>query len=118
MDKKKIEILLGKRIKQLRNQQGLTQEMVSERAVKISEKRWSDIERGRYAIGLITLINIAKGLSVPLHELFKYEVTKSKKVSSHLMKRRISKLEKQIINLDKQLRILKTSVRDLLKLTR
>ena len=116
MDEKKLKALLGKRIRQLRREQGLTQDAVSERAGTITEKRWSDIERGMYSVGLITLSKIASGLNVSLHELFKFEDGKpERRVKTDSLKRKISNLEKQAIKTSKQVDILKRGFRDLRK---
>jgi len=114
MDDKKIKALLGKRIRQLRKERGLTQSIASERAGKISEKRWSDIERGIYSVGLATLANIAKGLDVPIQELFRYEETRSERKNNYLQKA-ISKIETQITKMDKQVDALKRAIRKLKK---
>lgn len=110
MNEKKIKTLLGKRIRQLRKERGLTQASASERAGTISEKRWSDIERGMYAIGLTTLINIASGLNVSIQELFKYKETRSEKFKRDYFKARILELERQTDKMHKQINGLKKSV--------
>lgn len=89
MDIKKAKLLLGKRIKQLRKEQGLTQEAVSERSGTVTEKRWSDIERGRYSVGLNILLKIAKGLNVPLQELFRFEDVKRQRTKNNYFQRKI-----------------------------
>lgn len=115
MNKEKVKALLGKRIRQLRQELGLTQDEASERAGTITEKRWSDIERGRYAVGLVTLFKIAGGLNVPLYEIFKFETRKSQKGGTDLLKRKFLQLEKPVLEMDKQMNILKRSIRRLRK---
>ncbi|MEQ9403210.1 MAG: helix-turn-helix transcriptional regulator [Cyclobacteriaceae bacterium] len=61
--------LVGKELKSLREQAGLTQ---NELAVKIGKDTdyLSKIERGKRTPSLKTLITIAKVLNVKLHDLF------------------------------------------------
>lgn len=113
MKQKQVKLLLGKRIKQLRKEQGLTQDSASEKCGSISEKRWSDIERGMYDVGVSTLYKIAHGLNISLHELFKFDESKTKKTKIDIFKKRISTLEKQTVKMDDQLKVLKKNIREL-----
>lgn len=69
MDNKK---KLGKRIKELRKNAGLTQEQVAER-IEMEQNTISVIESGRNFPTLITLEKIAKVLNVKLSDFFDYE---------------------------------------------
>ena len=59
---------LGKRVRELRTDQGLSQEQLAER----SHMHWthiSGIERARYDVKLSTLSRVARGLGVTISEL-------------------------------------------------
>ena len=68
MDNKK---LLGKRIKELRKDAGLTQEKLAE-LIDIETTSLSGIESGRHFPSLPTLEKIAKNLNVELKSLFNF----------------------------------------------
>lgn len=60
---------LGRRVRLLRNTLKVSQEQLAER----SNLHWthiSGIERGQFNISLTTLTRLAKGLGIPLSELF------------------------------------------------
>lgn len=63
------KILLGKRIRHLRNRLGLTQDIVAEQA-QISAKYLSNIERGRENPTVDTLLRLAHALKVEPWEMF------------------------------------------------
>lgn len=63
--------LLGKRIKELRKKQGLTQEVLAE-LINIETTSLSGIESGRHFPSLPTLEKIAKSLNVELRSLFDF----------------------------------------------
>ena len=65
---------IGLRIKELRNQLGLTQAEFAKKA-NISRTYLSDIENNRYNPSIDTLENIAKHLEVPLSEFFNENAT-------------------------------------------
>ncbi len=65
----KLLVLLGKRIKALRERKGLTQEELEEKT-GVNTKYISAIERGQKNATIKTLEKIAKGLDVELYELF------------------------------------------------
>ena len=69
MDNKK---KLGKRIKELRKQKGLTQEQLAE-LINLEQNSISVIESGRNFPTLVTLEKIANILGVELNEFFNYE---------------------------------------------
>lgn len=109
MNEKKIKLLFGGTIKKLRKEQGLTQDKVSEKA-GITEKRWSDIECGRYAVGLPSIFKIAEALDVHAGELLGFKETKEKKSSRKFFKRSVLKLEKQADKLKKDISYLKKTL--------
>jgi transcriptional regulator with XRE-family HTH domain len=60
---------LGRRVRQLRTDKKLSQEELAERC----DLHWthiSGIERGQFNVTLSTLTRLAKGLGMPLSELF------------------------------------------------
>jgi transcriptional regulator with XRE-family HTH domain len=60
---------LGRRVRELRTELGLSQEQVAERA----DLHWthiSGIERGQYDLKLSTLTRVARGLGITLSGLF------------------------------------------------
>ena len=64
-----ITILLGQRIKELRNKTGYSQEKF---ALKIDMDRtyYASVESGKRNVSIINIKKIADGLEVSLHELF------------------------------------------------
>lgn len=64
-----IQIQFGKRIKKLRNSQGISQEELAFRC-NISKNYLSDVERGTRNVSLQAIEKIAKGLKVKESELF------------------------------------------------
>jgi DNA-binding XRE family transcriptional regulator len=60
---------LAKRIKELRLEAELTQEVAAERA-RLDEKHWQDIEAGRTNPTVATLVGVARSLGVKLGDLF------------------------------------------------
>lgn len=61
--------MIGARIKDIRNKQGITQEQLSER-VGINTKYLSSIERGKENPTLNTLLKLTQSLDVNLDEIF------------------------------------------------
>lgn len=62
-------IALGKRIRQIRERQGFSQEAFAEEA-GVSRSHYGCIERGQFAVSLPKLIDIAIALNVEMSELF------------------------------------------------
>jgi len=60
---------LGRRIRWLRIERNLTQEMAAE-AARLDKKHWQDIEGARTNPTVATLVGIARALKVTLSELF------------------------------------------------
>lgn len=113
MNEKQAKMLLGRRIKKLRMERGLTQGTASEKSGNITEKRWSDIECGMYAVGLNTLIRIARGLEVPVYELLIFEETETERKNKNFVKNKILKLEEDASKMSKEMIILKKSINKL-----
>ena len=70
--------LFGKRIKELRKRQKITQEQLGE-LVGIDSKQIGNIETGTYFTTISTLEKIAKILNVEIYELFEFSHQKDKK---------------------------------------
>ena len=85
MDGKAVKAILGKNVKFLRNQKGLTQAVLAEKA-NISIIFLSSIERGTKYPKAETLASIANVLKVEIFELFKGELvpSDSKEMVEHL----------------------------------
>jgi transcriptional regulator with XRE-family HTH domain len=86
-----IKILLGRRLRYLRNRQGLTQEQLGEKA-NIDYKYLGGIERGERNPSTDNLSKIAKALGVNLHELFIFE---HETEDTRELKKRIDELLKE-----------------------
>ena len=110
MDERVIKKFLGRRIKKLRKERGMTQRKASEKAGMLTENRWSDIERGMYSIGLTTLIRIAQGLEVHIQELFKFEETEEEKADKKFIKEMILKWERQVNKMCQEMTSLKKNI--------
>jgi transcriptional regulator with XRE-family HTH domain len=63
---------LGKRVRALRLERGLTQEAAAETA-KLDAKHWQDIEGARTNPTVATLVGVARALKVPLAGLFEQD---------------------------------------------
>jgi transcriptional regulator with XRE-family HTH domain len=59
---------IGKRIRDLRKHQGLTQEQLAEKS-GLSYKYLGEIERGEKNSGILNLFRIAEGLSLPIGDI-------------------------------------------------
>lgn len=71
LDGAEIRRRLGKRIRELRDERGLTQEALAERAGgRMSAKHVGAVERGKSAPGTTSLVRLAHGLEVTVGELF------------------------------------------------
>lgn len=71
MNKIEANIKFGKRIKELRTAQRLSQEQLSYQC-EINRTYMGAIERGEKCPSLIAITKIAKGLNISLKELFDY----------------------------------------------
>ena len=65
----RVLVRLGKRVRQLRLDCGLTQEQAAARA-KLDDKHWQDVESVRTNPTLATLVGVARALGVSLGDLF------------------------------------------------
>jgi transcriptional regulator with XRE-family HTH domain len=68
---KEIMVLFGMRIKELRKNEGLSQEELAER-VNISSKYLSRIEMGQHFPSIDTLVRLADVLNVELKDFFEF----------------------------------------------
>ena len=68
----KAQVLLGRRIRSLRNEKKLTLEKLGEIAAT-NHKHIGEIERGQQNASFAVLVKIATALGVELRELFRFE---------------------------------------------
>ncbi len=68
-----IKILIGKRIKQLRNNLGLSQEELAD-IVNLDRTYITSVERGKRNISIVNVNKIAKALNVNLSEFFAFDI--------------------------------------------
>jgi transcriptional regulator with XRE-family HTH domain len=61
--------LLGRRIRELREQRGFSQEGFAEE-IELDRAYYGGVERGERNVAALNLIRIARGLKVPVGELF------------------------------------------------
>ena len=103
MDGKAVKAILGKNIKFLRTQAGLTQAILAEKA-NISVIFLSSIERGTKYPKVDTLARIAGVLKVEVFELFKGDLvpSDSKDLINHLSKDITKKLNSALDDIFKQ----------------
>lgn len=69
--------MVGELLREIREQKGLTQQLVSERA-EISRSYLSEVERGRYSPTLEVFLRICEGLETSASELVRRLVTARK----------------------------------------
>lgn len=88
--KKEINIILGERVKMLRNKQGYTREAFSE-MISVSPRFLADLESGNVGVSISTLktisqkLNISSDYLIGLKEMSDYEIEKEnaiQKISS------------------------------------
>ena len=103
MDGKAVKAVLGKNVKFLRTQKGLTQAVLAEKA-DISIIFLSSIERGTKYPKADTVARIAQELEVEVFELFKGDLvpSDSKELVSHLSKDITDKLNSALDDIFKQ----------------
>lgn len=100
-------MLLGRRIRTLRNAKGWTQEKLGA-ASEISYKFIGEIERGLQNPSFETLVKIAAALKVALPELFRFE---QETLDKKLIESRISQIIKYLSDEDiRQLHIVLSSL--------
>jgi len=66
-----IKILFGKRVKELRNKMGLTQEQLAE-LIEVGERNLSKIECGNVFVKASTIAKLMNALKVDSNELFDF----------------------------------------------
>lgn len=94
MDDKKVKILLGKRIKQLRQSFNLTQFVLGEK-IDINQRQVAQIESGHSFPSLSTLVKLAKVYNCEIKDLFNYNhLEKEEKVKENIINI-ISNLDKK-----------------------
>lgn len=72
MDKESLQILISKRIKQIREEKNISQSDLGAMC-NFEKSNMSRIESGRISPSLITLYKIAKALNIEFYELFKFD---------------------------------------------
>ncbi len=77
-----LKVLLGKRVKELRNKKGLTQEELAE-LVGVGERNLSKIECGNNFVTAETLSKILIALDVEAKDLFDYQHHKTKELQKN-----------------------------------
>lgn len=65
--------LIGKRIKQLRNERGESQEAVANR-IGMARSYFGDIELGKHDVSIQKLLTVVNGLDVTLEEFFDSDI--------------------------------------------
>ena len=86
-----IEVLIGKRIKEQRKKNKLTQEQLSEKLC-ISKNHLSAIERGVYRVQIETLVMIINCLGCTADDLFCDVIDKGYMIKSNRLSEKIEKL--------------------------
>ena len=86
-----IEVLIGKRIKEQRKKNKLTQEQLSEK-LGISKNHLSAIERGVYRVQIETLVMIINCLGCTADDLFCDVIDKGYLIKSSRLSEKIEKL--------------------------
>lgn len=86
-----IEVLIGKRIKEHRKKNKLTQEQLSEK-LGISKNHLSAIERGVYRVQIETLVMIINCLGCTADDLFCDVIDKGYMIKSSRLSEKIEKL--------------------------
>lgn len=74
MDKKQLQVLLGLKVKSIRESKGLTQLDVAS-ACNIEQTNLSRIETGSTNPSLYMLYTISLALDTPIHELLMFELS-------------------------------------------
>ena len=87
---------VGRRIKIAREDRGLTQDQLAEKANLKSGGRVSDYERGQYRIGLEVLHRIANAMNVPISEFFNFKSTDYNLVDKKVVQDRVEYLESEL----------------------
>ena len=67
-----IKVLVGKRIKQLRNNLGISQEELADIA-SLDRTYITSVERGKRNISIVNIDKIAKALKINLNEFFTFD---------------------------------------------
>lgn len=94
MDDKKVKILLGKRIKQLRQDLNLTQFVLGEK-IDINQRQVAQIESGHSFPSLSTLVKLAKAYNCEIKDLFDYKHLEDESVLKENILNIVSNLDRQ-----------------------
>lgn len=94
MDDKKVKILLGKRIKQLRQSFNFTQFVLGEK-IDINQRQVAQIESGNSFPSLSTLVKLAKVYNCEIKDLFNYNHLEEEETIKENIKNIISNLDKK-----------------------
>ena len=94
MDKKK---LLGRRIKEIRKNRGLTQEKLAE-LIDIETCSLSAIEIGRHYPSMPTIVKIAEKLNVELKSLFEFNYIKTRSEKIELINKSLNDLSDEKVD--------------------
>ncbi|MDC8102609.1 helix-turn-helix domain-containing protein [Chryseobacterium rhizosphaerae] len=77
MEKSEIQIIVGKRIKELRMQKGITQvELVGRMRGEIDPTNISRMESGNTNITIYQLYRLSEGLEIPMKDFLDFELPK------------------------------------------
>jgi transcriptional regulator, XRE family len=94
MDDKKVKILLGKRIKQLRQDLNLTQFVLGEK-IDINQRQVAQIESGKSFPSLSTLVKLAKVYNCEIKDLFNYKHLEDERILKDNIINIVSNLDRQ-----------------------
>jgi transcriptional regulator with XRE-family HTH domain len=94
---------LGDRIKQLRKQQGLTQDQVAE-AAGIDSKSLSRIECNRFKPAIDTLQALAVALDIPIQDFFVQDAESPRALRMYLFEVIATSSDKQVIQIAETVR--------------
>ena len=94
MDDKKVKILLGKRIKQLRQDLNLTQFVLGEK-IDINQRQVAQIESGKSFPSLSTLVKLSKVYNCEIKDLFNYKHFEDERILKDNIINIVSNLDRQ-----------------------
>ena len=101
MNEPNFKKLFGKRIKELRIKQGLTQEQLAE-MIEVGERNLSKIECGNVFVKASTIAKLIKALKVEPQELFEFSQYQEKK---YIKQELINAIENDDVDIDLLFRI-------------
>ena len=101
MNEPDIKKLFGKRIKELRTKQGLTQEQLAE-MIEVGERNLSKIECGNVFVKASTIAKLINALRIEPQELFEFSQYKEQK---NIKQELINAIQNDVIDVDLLFRI-------------